>query len=143
MSTIINRLTLLALFYYGLLSVASSIPGRVLAEVGFRLWDKAIHFGAYFVLGLLLFLGIQKSRKIRSTLAVFFIIGLSTILLGTLDEIHQLFVQGRSSSFGDTLADTLGSITGALTAHLAAILLSRQMKLGPPAAESRRRDSRS
>jgi len=130
MSTIINRFTMLALIYYGLLSVASSIPGRVLAEVGFKFWDKAVHFGAYFVLGLLLFLGIQKSRKIRGTLSVFLVVGLAMILFGTLDEIHQLFVQGRSSSFGDTLADTLGGITGALTAHLIGIVLGRQTKLG-------------
>jgi VanZ family protein len=129
MSTIINRFTLLALLYYGLLSVASSIPGRVLSEVGVNIWDKAVHFCAYFGLGLLLFLGIQRSRKTGGILATFLVTALAMILLGTLDEIHQLFVQGRSSSFGDALADTLGGITGALTAHGATMLLGRQPKL--------------
>ena len=71
---------------------------------------KGAHFFIYLVLGILI---INLGRE-------FFIIDKKLVLLSLFlaflyacsDEIHQLFVPGRSGQVSDVLLDTLGSFTG-------------------------------
>lgn len=71
---------------------APSIPGV----------DKALHFGAYAVLGWLLAFAADRSRL---PLAVAVGLGL---LYGITDEIHQMYVPGRSPDLLDWVADAAG-----------------------------------
>ena len=80
-----------------LLSSRSRVPGPELP--GF---DKVAHFGAYAVLAWLLAFAAERSRL---PLAVAVVLGL---LYGASDEIHQMFVPGRSPDVLDWFADAAG-----------------------------------
>lgn len=68
---------------------------------------KLAHYTEYLILGLLV-INLLKDYH-HKYLVISIII---CILYATSDEIHQLFVPGRSCQFIDILIDTLGSITG-------------------------------
>ena len=65
-------------------------------------FDKAAHFGAFALLGALLCFAADRSRL---PLAAAFVIGL---LYGVTDEIHQMYVPGRSPDVLDWFADAAG-----------------------------------
>ncbi|WIV12107.1 VanZ family protein [Proteiniborus sp. MB09-C3] len=71
---------------------------------------KNAHFFAYLILGILVintqrYGNVHGYRKIvlALTICVFYAIS---------DEIHQLFISGRSGQFKDVLIDTVGAIFG-------------------------------
>jgi VanZ family protein len=130
MRSITNRYTLLAVLYYSALCVLSHIPGNTLAKLGVNLWDKAVHFSAYFILGALISLGVIKSHRLKAGPALLFS-ALLILSLGAVDEIHQLFVANRSASIGDVIADTLGGIMGILASHLITKHLFKTRKASP------------
>lgn len=71
---------------------------------------KLAHFSVYFILGLLLI----------SLVSEYMVINYKSLLLGIVlsflyacsDEVHQLFVDGRSGNIIDVLIDTFGSTCG-------------------------------
>jgi len=71
---------------------------------------KSAHFASYGVLAILLILPIRtyNIRDIHS----FIISLLCSALYATSDEIHQLFVPGRSGEVLDVLIDTCGALFG-------------------------------
>lgn len=71
---------------------------------------KTAHFTEYAVLGFLfcLYFQDQKYNFLRSVTA--------TGLYACTDELHQLFVPGRSGQLRDVVIDTCGGICGALMA---------------------------
>lgn len=79
------------------LSARSRVPGPQVP--GF---DKAAHFGAYALLGWLLVWAADRSRL---PLAVGVLLG---VLYGATDEIHQMYVPGRSPDVMDWFADAAG-----------------------------------
>lgn len=72
--------------------------------------DKLVHAGLYAVLAALLYLA-----GLGPVAAVFV-----TALYGVTDEIHQMFVPGRSPELLDLVADILGAIAGAYFVRFAA-----------------------
>ena len=72
------------------------------------------HFTIYLVLGILVFL-MLKEYNIKDTIIVSLLI---CIIYALTDEIHQLFIVGRSGNLIDCLIDTLGSITGILVLNI-------------------------
>ena len=73
--------------------------------------DKVYHVIAYFFIGLSCVFAITVRKKIINKvgfLEAWFI----TSLYGFSDEIHQLFVPGRTFSFLDVFADMLGAVLG-------------------------------
>ena len=94
----------------------SSVHGQSLPPLpGFQL-DKLVHAATYGILALLVRRGVgraagEASRALAvpagwgSALAIFL-----TSIYGVTDEIHQIFVPGRSADWQDWLADTLGAI---------------------------------
>ncbi|XOQ14666.1 MAG: VanZ family protein [Shouchella clausii] len=71
---------------------------------------KGAHFGAYFILGILMLNGLRQvgGRRVKSAvLALCF-----CFLYAVTDEIHQLFIPGRSGQFTDVLIDTAGAAAG-------------------------------
>ena len=71
---------------------------------------KAAHISAYFILGILLFnllkeygLGVKKMMFLSIAIAM---------LYACTDEVHQVFVSGRSGEVRDVLIDTGGAAVG-------------------------------
>lgn len=70
---------------------------------------KGAHFTVYFILGVTLIraCSIYFARKRRALYA--FIIA---CLYAISDEVHQLFIPGRSGEIGDVLIDSFGALIG-------------------------------
>ena len=74
---------------------------------------KTAHFSIYAMLGIwtinfaLTFEKLSTKRKIIYTI-------LFCLFYATTDEIHQIFIEGRSSEIRDILIDTLGALTGTI-----------------------------
>lgn len=71
---------------------------------------KSAHFTAYFILGLLVMIAIRQSHKnyyknIILTLVI-------CVIYATSDEVHQLFIPGRSGEIKDVLIDSSGATVG-------------------------------
>lgn len=89
---------------------------------------KNAHFFAYFVLGILFanalqatFKGLKKSDWKLLGLSLFL-----SVLYAISDEIHQLYIPGRSGEIRDVMIDSFGALTGImLYVKLARISLSR------------------
>ena len=70
---------------------------------------KGAHFMIYFLLGFS-FLSLLKEYNLIDRKGIFFSI-LFVLLYACSDEIHQLFIRGRSGEILDVLIDTLGGFT--------------------------------
>ena len=73
---------------------------------------KSAHFTIYLILGLLILSFIREFRVVdyRAVLLSVFL----TFLYSCSDEVHQLFVPGRSGEFLDVLLDSVGALSGCL-----------------------------
>ncbi|MGJ9385858.1 VanZ family protein [Salipaludibacillus sp. CF4.18] len=71
---------------------------------------KNAHFFAYLTLGILTLHALRKSgeRSFRDATVASLIV----ILYAVSDEVHQLFIPGRSGEVGDVLIDSSGGIVG-------------------------------
>lgn len=102
------------ILYWIILFILTSLPTGLAIETR-DVSDKVLHFGAYGLLSVLLYLNLyfQNKSNLLSSYA-----GLFTILIasfyGVLDEIHQMLVPGRSAEFLDWFADFTGSLTAVL-----------------------------
>ncbi len=91
---------------------------------------KSAHFTEYFILGLILILYLQTKEKLATKYIILAII--FCVLYATSDEIHQLFVDGRSCKIIDILIDTCGSslaILGFTSIYKLTTNLKRQKEL--------------
>ena len=75
---------------------------------------KTAHFTEYAILGILFYLLYRQILPQKNGLRLFILAILSSFLYACTDEIHQLFVPGRSGQFTDVLVDTLGASFGCL-----------------------------
>lgn len=73
---------------------------------------KLAHFTEYFILGLLVYNMIYNLNKKKYMSIII------CILYAISDEIHQLFVVGRSCNIIDMLIDSCGSISGVYFLYL-------------------------
>lgn len=97
--------------YWLLILTLTSLPSRSLPEVGIS--DKISHLLAFFGLAVLLSLTFQfqeKWEKLNTNYKIytFWVV----TLYGFLDELHQLFIPGRSGTLDDWIADIVGGIIG-------------------------------
>lgn len=83
-----------------------------LAQLNFVI-RKLAHFTEYAILTALGYWGWFKGIG-RSPQQALYIALLSSVLFATSDELHQLFVPGRTSLFTDVLIDCLGASASAL-----------------------------
>ncbi len=98
---------------------ASSIPGTKFPKFILKIDDKVIHISIFLVLGLLVFRALEP--RIRKDSFDWLRAVLSTSVVaayGALDEIHQMFVPGRSADFRDAAADAIGAMLSALILYL-------------------------
>ncbi len=96
-----------AIFFAALIFIFSSLPGDKLPEIRFDLGDKFIHAIVFGLFGIFLYHAFRFSRSISKPYLATLFVG---IVYAVLDEIHQLFVPGRSCEIGDFIADSLGII---------------------------------
>lgn len=87
---------------------------------------KTAHFSIYAMLGLLttnFMLTIENKRMYKIVLIPL----VFCFIYAITDEIHQLFIPGRSGKIGDVLIDTLGAIVGIFLV-VAVTTLTRKIK---------------
>ena len=98
--------------YWLLIFILTSIPGKSIPKLLGGV-DKLKHFGAYFVLSILLGFSLHLQNrfpKLSKRWMVFTLI--ITSIYGLLDEGHQIFIPGRAFDWWDLVADVAGSILG-------------------------------
>ena len=92
-------------------------------DVYFR---KAAHASVYLVLSVLVcFLIKEYTLDIKKILLFAFIISL---LYSVSDEIHQLYVPGRSGEFRDVIIDNIGTVLGLLIFYLSGLKIWNKSK---------------
>jgi VanZ family protein len=91
-------------------------PPEVPILSGIPNFDKVVHFALYAVESLLLYFAIRwPGRPGFSLLRVLVLTG-ALAAWGTVDEVHQTWIPGRSCDADDAAADTTGAAVGALVA---------------------------
>lgn len=93
---------------------------QLYAQVDFAV-RKTAHFSEYALLGVLLTL-LLDSYGVRWR----WLSWAGCTLYAATDEIHQLFVSGRTGKWQDVLIDSSGALTGMLLAFLALWLIRRR-----------------
>ena len=81
------------------------------------------HIFIFLLMGFFTFFSVDRKRGLP--LQLIFGIGFSYIY-ACLDEIHQMFVDGRAGMFSDTLIDLGGIIAGVLLALLIQTVINRK-----------------
>lgn len=105
------------IFYWIILFILTSLPTSSVPSVGVN--DKVEHFLAFFVLSFLVYLTalFQKKKIFLKKYAILFTFIIVSIY-GIFDELHQLFIPGRSCELNDLLADIAGAIIGILILNI-------------------------
>lgn len=99
--------------YWLIIFILTSLPGNVALDI--HVSDKIEHFGAYGLLSVFLYTTLNFQRKFRvlkENPATFTLVFAS--LYGMIDELHQLFVPGRTADILDWTADFMGSLIAVL-----------------------------
>ncbi|MBR4909734.1 MAG: VanZ family protein [Clostridia bacterium] len=96
-------------------SVISNMSGAV---------RKSAHFFEYAVLGALIYIFVSTFKGLSGTYHL--IISLvSGLLYAISDEVHQLFVEGRSCGFTDVMIDFAGVLIAAVVCYLISLRRSK------------------
>jgi VanZ family protein len=90
--------------------ITSSLNVSLSEEILTFITRKAAHIIAYFILGALIY-NIVRTYPFSTKRAVFLSIVLA-LTYAAFDEIHQLFVPGRSGELRDVFIDTIASTVG-------------------------------
>jgi VanZ family protein len=90
--------------------VVSSIPD----------FDKVVHATLYGVQGFLLYFAIRWPGQ-RPLLVRVLTVGGLLALFGALDEVHQIWIPGRSAEVADALTDAIAGFAGAVVAAAVAV----------------------
>ena len=90
--------TAIMIFYF------SSIPSNNVPGPDFPLKATIYHISAFFFLSLFLFLAVDGVKQKE----VFALIFIFCLVYAFLDELHQSFIPGRSSSLQDIFLDMVG-----------------------------------
>ncbi|GAA0788571.1 VanZ family protein [Hathewaya limosa] len=78
---------------------------------------KAAHVTEFMILFFLFFYGINNYYKVRTKqvlLKYWVMSSISTFLYACTDEIHQIFIMGRSGQFKDVMIDSIGIVIGSI-----------------------------
>ena len=88
-----------------------AMPGVSTAILTF-LVRKSAHIIAYFILGILMYRALRINIRRWRTRTVASFALLSCSLYAVTDEIHQLFVPGRSGELRDVMIDSIAALVG-------------------------------
>jgi VanZ family protein len=101
------------IFYWILIFTLTSLPGAYVPNI--HLNDKIEHLMAFGGLGFLLNLSLRIQNKfavVKKFPAIFTVFIVSSY--AALDELHQLFIPGRTCDILDWTADTIGVTIGVI-----------------------------
>lgn len=103
--------------------IISLLPLAIDSEVIHFYLRKSAHFIAYFTLGFLVLHTIRlfNGMRVRSGVLALLI----AVLYAISDEVHQLFIPGRSGEVGDVVIDSAGSFTGICIYVLLSLLYNK------------------
>ena len=109
-----HRMRMLAVLLAIAIVLALLIGGAQPVAVGLvpSPWDKLAHAAVFGVLAGTI--GLASGRRGGRVLVLAFA---GALLVGVLDEWHQVFLPGRSAGLDDLLADAVGAAIGALAAR--------------------------
>ena len=103
--------------YWIILLTATSLPGNDVPDL--HISDKVEHFSAYAILTVFLTFTVLLQNKYQMLKKHAYLL---TVLLvsiyGALDELHQLYIPGRSCDIMDWTADTLAACFGVLIVYI-------------------------
>ena len=122
-----NVIRLIAgIFRPGFDNLPAAEQAEIVASLQF-IARKSAHFSIYMILGVLSFLAVISYEKL------FFALRLTTsggicLLYAASDEIHQLFVPGRSGEVRDVMIDFSGAVLGIALSMLVFLLIYRIKK---------------
>jgi len=112
-------------FYWLLILTLTSLPGAYMPDV--KINDKIEHFLAFGGLGFLLHLSLRIQNKF---LILKKIPWLFTIIIvacyAAFDELHQLFIPGRSCDIKDWIADMIGVSIGVVLMALTIFIFDKK-----------------
>ena len=106
-----------------LIFFASSVPGDELPAV--HVWDKAVHFLVYAVLGALFLIPLAEARLSRVTVGRAGMAVLLSTLYGAFDEVHQAFTPERTPDVRDLFADALGASLGVVAILMLRVIVRK------------------
>ena len=90
--------------------------------------DKALHFAAYGLMGILFYRAYQTLRIKNNIQLLMLLSVVSASLYGISDEIHQSFVPFREAEVADVIADIIGAFSGVWLYRL--LVVSRERESG-------------
>ena len=88
--------------------------------------DKALHFAAYGLMGILFYRAYQTLRIKNNIQLLMLLSVVSASLYGISDEIHQSFVPFREAEVADVVADIIGAFSGVYLYRLLAVPRERE-----------------
>lgn len=91
---------------------ATEIKQKEIKEKYTHIVRKTAHFTIYLILGLLVSALLKQYNLTTKQIIIYSI--LICMIYAITDEIHQIFVSGRSGEIKDVLIDTCGSTIGIL-----------------------------
>jgi VanZ family protein len=101
-----------SLYIVGLINhILTALFGADAGVISNFIVRKSAHFFEYLILGILFFKSLFTGLKLERELFVAFLCGLAYSIT---DEIHQVFVPGRTSKLTDVCIDTTGVVIGLL-----------------------------
>ncbi len=107
-----NRL-FAAVFWMGLIFVASSVPGSATGP-DIPLWNlflKALHFVNFGVLSLVFLALLAPGQESSATALLPYAVSFLLVLMYAIsDEYHQMFSPGRHASVKDVIIDAAGAV---------------------------------
>lgn len=86
-------------------------------------WDKLAHVGTFALIGCAAGVASGSQGWLRAACCV-----AGALALGVTDELHQIYLPGRSASWADLVADTVGGVVGASVLHLTQIAKLRHFR---------------
>ena len=114
-------LEILETFFPKLFAKLDSIPQEQIDFWHFLL-RKAGHFSEYLILGILSLLTFLQSKLRYKRASAFGV----CVMIASMDEMIQLFVDGRSGQISDVALDSIGALTGILLILGLRLLWSRR-----------------
>lgn len=102
-------------------------PGADVALLTFIV-RKGAHVVAYFILGILVYNALRRTRLPWQQPGVGVVAGTVCLLYACSDELHQTFVPGRSGEVRDVLLDSTAAVVGIILAAYSIKLLQKSKK---------------
>lgn len=96
----------------GVILFLTSVPGGQLPKIQISHLDLVVHFVLYTVLGGLMLRALHATLTTARPGRIMIVAIASGVSFGLFDEIHQMWIPGRSYSNLDLVADTVGVCAG-------------------------------